>query len=331
MTEPTPIAEQAAMKTVGSRVSYTTKMVGVTILGVLAVSGPAAAFYDDSPILIPFLELINQALKDALGSSLKNGFKKMAENQIRAQVDRYSKELAANMMPGAFCEADIVQPIITAGVARATGYEEAKNSFVATGADTLVNGQRSVGMLPNYNPNVVIKQHNAEVRKYAQGAKCKPIQAVPVDASGTDIQCSQEERRIAAAVLLGVSPPPELPGGNTSPALAEVYESARTTMIGRKQLSALALSDTSNEQKQAMLTKYREALDKPSMEELLKLTSDGAASRDALVLNQITARLLLENYVEDLEIKRLYAVLVAQRSEADERNLLGPLRRTAGK
>jgi len=312
------------------RVGYATKMLGISILGFLAMSGPAAAFYDDSPILIPFLQMIQQALQEALGSTLKDGFKKLAENQIKTQVERYSKKVAADMMPGAFCEADILQPVLTAGIARATGYAEAKNAFVVTGADSLVNGQRAVGALPQYNPNLVVAQHNREVRKYAQSAKCKPVQVVPVDVSGTQIQCSQEERRIAAAVLLGVNPPAELPGAQPSSALGEVYESARTTMIGRKQLAALALTDAGSEQKQAAISAYRAAFSKPSMEDLAKLSADGAASRDAMVLSQITARLLLENYVEQLETKRLLAVYVAQRADAEDRRLLSPLRRRAG-
>jgi hypothetical protein len=324
------VEQTAATTRVRKKVSYTTKMVGVTFLGILAMSGPAAAFYDDSPILIPFLQLIQQALKEALGNSMKDGFKKMAEDQIKSQVDRYSKELAANMMPGAFCEADIVQPIVVAGVARATGYQEATNYFSVTGAGTLVDGQKSAGSLPK-SPTPIIQQHNAEVRKYAQGATCKPIQAVPVDGSGTTIKCSQEERRVAAAVLLGVSPPPELPNASQSSAVGEFYEGARTTAIARKQLAALALADAGNEQKQAMLMKFRETLDKPSIEELTKLSADGGVARDSLVLQQITARLLLENYVEQLETKRLYAVYVAQRSEAEERKLLSPLRRAAAR
>jgi hypothetical protein len=325
-----PKATIVASSKLRKRVSYTTKMFAVTAVGVLAVSGPAVAFYDDSPILIPFLELIQQALKDALGSTMKDGFKNFAANQIKAQVESHTKELAANMMPGAFCEADIIAPIVTASVARATGYDEAKGSFAITGANTVVNTDETVGQMPIYNPNVVIQQHNREVRAFSKDATCKPIQVVPVDASGTNIQCSQEERRIAAAVLLGASPPAELPAADAG-AMGEVYESARTTLIARKQLSALALSDASNEQKQATLTAWRTALAKPTIEELQKLSADGGVARDALVLQQIIAKLQLENYVEDLEIKRLYAVYNAQKSEEDERNVLGPLRRAAAK
>ena len=132
---------------------------------------------------------------------------------------------------------------------------------------------------------------------------------------------------MAAAVLLGASPPQALPNANNAGALGEVYESARTTMVARKQLAALALSDAGSEEKQAMLSAYRAALDKPTMEELQKLSADGGVARDQVVLAQISARLLMEYYVEQLETKRLFAVYVAQRAEGDDRKLLGPLRR----
>jgi len=305
-------------------------MLGISLLGFVALSGPAVAFYDDSPILIPYLEQIQQALEKALGGTLREGFQKFAQSQINTQVERSSRELGAQMMPGTFCQADILQPVVTASIARASGYQESKNSFVVTGADTLVNGTAPAEALPSYNPNLIIAEHNREVRKYAQSAGCKPVQAVPVDVSGTQIQCTQEERRVAAAVLLGASPPAQLPGAAHVGALGEVYESARTTLIGRKQLAALALTDASSEQKQAAIAAYRAAFDKPTIDDLSKLSADGAASRDAVVLSQITARLLLENYVEQLEMKRLLAVYVAQHAEADDRKLLGPLRRSAG-
>lgn len=310
------------------RVSYTTKMVGVTVLGVLAISGPAAAFYDDSPILIPFLELIQQALKDSLGGSLKDGFNKFATNQIKAQSERYTKEVEANMMPGAIRQQDVLAPIARSGTARATGYDFAKSYFDITGANTVVNSERAMGQLPSYNPTAVVQQHNQRVRSFAK-ADCSPVQAVPVDASGTEIKCSQQERHVATSVLLGANPPAEMPNAANQGTLGEVYESTRTTVIARKQLSGLALADVSTEQKQQSLEAWRKALEKPTIEELQKLTADGGVARDDLVLSQVIAKLQLENYVEDLEIKRLYAVYLAQKTEQDEREVLSPLRRAA--
>jgi len=330
MSEQTPTPEQSAVSTARRKVGYTTKMAGITVLGILAVSGPAAAFYDDSPILIPFLELIQQALKEALAGSLKDGFNKLVEKQINGQVDRYKKEVEANMMPGAIKEADVARTVQSAGTSKAAGLKESKGNFELTGADTAVKGPSSVNSrngLPTYNPNAVVSQHNQAVRKLNETGVCKPIQVAPVDGSGTNISCTPEERRLAAEVLLGATPPAELAYAERSGSLGEVYESARTTMIARKQLAALALNDAGSLQKQQMFTDYRKALDKPTIEELQKLSADGGVARDEVVLKQIIARLVLENVVEEVETKRLFGVYVAQRAEADDRNLLGPLRR----
>jgi hypothetical protein len=107
------------------------------------------------------------------------------------------------MMPGAFCEADIVKPIVGATVARATGYEEARGAFAVTGADTIVNGQRALEKLPSYNPNLVVAQHNREVRAFAaraaaKGNDCSPVQPIPVDTTGSKLVCTQEDRRQSA-------------------------------------------------------------------------------------------------------------------------------------
>lgn len=307
----------------------TTKVLGVTILAMLAMSGPVFA---TSAVLIPYLTIIQQVISDQLSKTVSQGFSKTTQNLINSQVEQYTKELTAKMMPGAFCEADIMKPIIVGGVARATGYEEARGAFAVTGADTIVNGQRSVGHLPNYNPNVVIAQHNKEVHAFtaraaAKGNNCSPIQAIPVDSTGTNITCTQEERRVAAAVLLGASPPAELPDAANAGALGEVYESARTTSIGRKQIAALAITDASSAQKEEFIKGYRELLKKPSMEELLANTANGGVQRDSVVLQQLTAHLLLESYVEKVETKRLIATVVAQQAENDDREYLSALRR----
>jgi hypothetical protein len=317
------------IKSTYPRCARALQALSITLLALVALSGPA---YATSAVLIPYLTIIQQVISDQLAKTVSEGFTKTAKNLINSQVEQYTKELAAKMMPGAFCESDIAQAAIGGVVARVTGYDEAKGIFAVTGADTVVNPTRAVGQLPSYNPNVVIQQHNREVRSYAQRAakqnnNCSPVQASPVDATGSRLQCTQEERRIAAAVLVGASPPAELPDAAKAGALGEVYESARTSQIARKQLAALALSDASSWQKEQFIKGYRELLKKPSIEELNANSASGGVQRDAVVLQQLTAQLLLEEYVEKLEQKRLIATMVAQQADAEDREYLSKLRR----
>jgi len=304
-------------------------VVGVTVLALFALSGP---LYATSAVVIPYLTIIQQVISNQLTKTVSEGFQKTSENLVKSQVEQYTRQLAAKMMPGSFCEADILKPMVVASVARATGYDEARGAFAVTGADTIVSPQRALQSLPSYNPNAIIAQHNREVRSYAaraaaKGNDCSPVQAIPVDTSGSRLTCTQEERRVAAAVVLGALPPPELPDAASAGAVGEVYESARTSLIGRKQLAALALTDAGSEQKDAFIKAYREVLKKPSLDDLQQLTASGGVQRDSVVMQQLTAQLLLESYVENLEIKRLIATLIAQQTEADDREYLSALRR----
>jgi hypothetical protein len=296
----------------------------------MALSGPA---YATSAVLIPYLTIIQQVITDQLSKTVSEGFTKTTKNLINSQVEQYTKELTAKMMPGAFCESDITKAIVVGSVARATGYDEARGAFALSGADTIVNGQKATSQLPNYNPNAVVAQHNKEVRAYTSNASkkkekgCYPFQAIPVDTTGSEIVCTQEERRVANAVLAGASPPAELPDAANAGSLGEVYESARTTSVARRQVAMLALSDVGSTQKDAFIKGYRELLKKPSIEELLKNSASGGVQRDSVVLQQLTAHLLLESYVESLETKRLIATIIAQQTEADDREYLSALRR----
>jgi len=305
------------------------KVAGVTVLAMFALSGP---LYATSAVVIPYLTLIQQVISDQLSKTVSQGFQNTTDNLIKAQVEQYTRQLAAKMMPGAFCEADIVKPIVGATLARATGYDEARGAFAVTGADTIVNPQATLDGLPSYNPNLIVAQHNREVRSFvaraaAKGNDCSPVQAIPVDTTGSKTVCTQEERRVAAAVILGASPPAQLPDAASAGALGEVYESARTTSIARKQLAALALEDAGSEQKDAFIKAYRDVLKKPTVADLQQLTASGGVQRDSVVMQQLTAQLLLETYIENLEAKRLIATIVAQQAEADDRDYLSALRR----
>jgi hypothetical protein len=70
-------------------------------------------------------------------------------------------------------------------------------------------------------------------------------------------------------------------------------------------------------------------LQKPSIDDLTKLSATGGAERDSIVLQQLTAQLLLELYVETVEQKRLLATMVAQGTETQERDYLSVVRRRA--
>jgi len=308
------------------------KALGITVLAMIAMSGPVFA---TSAVLIPYLTIIQQVITDQLSKTVSDGFKKTTENLIKSQVEQYTKEVTAKMMPGAYCEADVIKPITVGSVARSTGYEEAKGIFPVTGADTLVNGHAAVGArngLPTYNPNVVIGQHNKEVRSYIQNASrkgntCSPLQVTPVDTTAAKVSCSQEERRVASTVLLGATPTPELPEADNAGALGEVYESARTTSIARKQLAALALQDATSADKDAFIAAVRELLGKAPVDQMNEQSGSGAAQRDGIALQRLTAHLLLESLVEKLETKRLVATVVAQQVETDDREYLAALRR----
>lgn len=305
------------------------KVAGITVLALIAMSGPVFA---TSAVLIPYLTIIQQVISDQLSKTVSEGFKKTTDNLIKSQVEQFTKELTAKMMPGAFCESDIAKTVAVGTVARATGLDEAKGVFSVTGADTIVNGQRALGQLPAYNPTAVIAQHNREVRAFTTRAasksnNCSPIQAIPVDLSGSNVTCTQEERRVAAAVLLGASPPAELPNAQATGAMGQVYESARTTSIGRKQLAALALADAGSDQKQAFISGVRELLGKASVDQMNAQTGTGGVQRDSVALQRIQAQLLLESYVEKIEQKRLAAIVVAQQAESDDREVLSALRR----
>jgi hypothetical protein len=309
------------------------KVLGITVLAMVAMSGPV---YATSAVLIPYLTIIQQVITDQLAKTVSDGFKKTTENLIKSQVEQYTKEITGRMMPGAYCEADVIKPIAVGGVARSTGYERAKSAVILTGADTLVNGHAAINArtgLPSNNPNVVITQHNREVRSLIANSAtkksntCSPVQAIPVDSTGAKINCSDVERFSSATVLMGVAPTPELPDAANAGATGEVYEAARTTSIARKQLALLALSDVSSKDKDQFIAAYRELLGKAPVDEMNQLTASGAVQRDAIVLQRLTAHLLLESYVESLETKRLIATIVAQQTEVDDREVLAALRR----
>src|SRR6202007_975234 len=101
-------------------------------------------------------------------------------------------------------------PFIRGDRARASGYNGAVASMSTTGAATLAAPTRSSSQVqPTFQPTRVIQKHNAQVRSLSARGTCKPYQPVPVDAGGTDIKCTPEERRMVAQVLLGALPPEE--------------------------------------------------------------------------------------------------------------------------
>ena len=302
--------------------------IGVVAIVATALSGPAYAF-GDSAVLAPILMQIEQAIMNTLTGTLKSGFERSASSIIQSQVKTYTNEMLYKAMPGTFCSSDSIATLQMAGAARASGYNGAVATFATTGAGSIAAPVAGGTNQPTFLPNHVIAAHNARVRAMNVSATCKPYQPAPVDVTGTDITCTPDERRMVAEVLLGALPPEQMPASIAGTAPGEVYESARTTVIARKQLAALALNDASSDDRQRFITAYRTVLQKPSIDDLAKLSATGGAERDSIVLQQLTAQLILELYVETVEQKRLLAVLLAQGTETQERDYLSVVRRRA--
>lgn len=300
--------------------------IGIVVLVLAAISGPVYAF-GDSAVLVPILTSIEQAITNKLTGTITDNLAKTTTGIVNAQVDQYSKDILYKSMPGAYCAADVAAPVIAASTARASGYNGAIASMSTTGAATLATPSHASSAQPSFQPTRVIQKHNAQVRSLSATGTCKPYQPVPVDAGGTDLKCTPEERRMVAQVLLGALPPEEMPQNMQGTAAGEVYEAARTTVIARKQLAALALNDADSQERQQFIAAYRAVLQKPTLDDLQKLSATGGVERDSVVLQQLTAQLLLELYVENVELKRVQATILAQNTEAEEREHLSALRR----
>jgi hypothetical protein len=180
--------------------------VGIAFVVLTALSGPAYAF-GDSAVLAPILMEIEQAITNTLTGTLKSGFERSASSLIQSQVKQYTNEMLYKAMPGTFCTGDSQAPLQMAGAARASGYNGAVASFATTGAVSIATPVAGSTNQPTFLPNHVIAAHNARVRAMNASATCKPYQPAPIDATGTDITCTPDERRMVAEVLLGALPP----------------------------------------------------------------------------------------------------------------------------
>jgi hypothetical protein len=166
-------------------------------------------------------------------------------------------------------------------------------------------------------------------------AACNPLVQPPVgkkdiDVNGSVMSCTDAQVDIATNVATGRKPTPQPTDAVKKSELGEVLQQEIDTYNSRMSAAEGGISNAISEETDAKIAAYQKLFASPTLEEINAMSGSGAASRDQLVMMQLQNQMLLNIFMEVVEIRRLEAIQVAQ-GEEEHRKKISALIQSAGR